>query len=418
MNLEDGCYGAAPAAGSCTDGLPRTLWWGADEDGRECAFLVDQTKLPLRDDVLCCRTHAHMVAAIKTLAVRGAPAIGVSGAFAMALWALNESRASSIDEFLGEMGEVAHVVADARPTAVNLSWGVRKVCDFARAASEEGPCDLGGLKLAIRDFALALYREDIDTNMAIGRNGAALLAPGSRVMTHCNAGSLATVFYGTALGVIYAAFDQGRIEHVYTCETRPVNQGGRLTAWELVRSGVPATLICDNMAATIMSKGMVDAVVVGADRIAANGDTANKIGTMGHAVLAKHFGIPFYVAAPFSTIDASTATGADIRIEERDSREVRGFTGSGSIEAGSEDVRRALGALADAAPQGIDMQAGGHMDVRRAGDDFAFDIWVRNTPEGIDVFNPAFDVTPSSLISGIITEKGVFTPDSSGEFHF
>ena len=451
------------AAGSCAGKLPRTLWWGTDDDGRDCVFLIDQTKLPVRDDILRCRSHGDMVAAIKSLALRGAPAIGVGGAFAMALWALNESRDATVGDFLHSMDAVGRVVADARPTAVNLSWGVRKVCEFAQAAAAGGgKAAVGGagdtgtdtgtggnadvadagcaaasgcagagatepfapsladLKLAIRNFALSLYREDIETNMAIARNGAALLAPSSRVMTHCNAGSLATVFYGTALGVIYAAFDQGRIEHVYACETRPVNQGGRLTAWELVRAGVPATLICDNMAATVMSKGMVDAVIVGADRIAANGDTANKIGTMGHAVLAKHFGIPFYVAAPFSTIDASTSTGAHIRIEERDSCEVRGFAGSGSILA-SDAQHQALDLLAANGLCRLSMQGGSWMDIHRENPDkcdYGFDIWVRNTPEGVGVFNPAFDVTPCNLISGIITERGVFAPDSSGEFHF
>ena len=243
-----------------------------------------------------------------------------------------------------------------RPTAVNLAWGVdramRIVADLQVAG--EGPVAVAE---ALFSLCQGMIAEDEAVNRAIGRNGAALLPPGCTVLTHCNAGSLATAFYGTALGVVYAAAEEGKLRRVYADETRPVGQGARLTVWELSHAGVPVTLICDNMAASVMGAGKVDAVVVGADRIAANGDVANKIGTLGVAVLARHFGIPFYIAAPRSTIDTGTATGSDIVIVQRDSAEVL--------------------------PRPI---------------------------EGVEVENPAFDVTPAELVSAIITETGVFRP--------
>lgn len=408
---------------SCTETLPRTIWWEDGEDGVGRACLIDQTRLPVRKILMTLTTHAEMIDAIKTLAVRGAPAIGVSGAFAIALWACNESEDRDVESFMTSLGPVSYAVASARPTAVNLSWGVRKMVELAQSSAVElagsGASGLAELKGRLVAHAKALAEEDERTNRLIGEHGASLFEPGARIMTHCNAGSLATVFYGTALGVIYSAYDKGLVEHVYTCETRPVNQGGRLTAFELVEAGLPATLICDNMAATVMSKGMVNAVVVGADRITANGDTANKIGTMGHAVLAKHFGIPFYIAAPFSTIDLSLATGADIVIEERDSREIRGFSGSGAIEAQDAAVRKAFESLA-AAGDGYRLAGGSSFDVRLDEEtgELSYDAWIRSTPEGIDVFNPAFDVTPANLITGIITERGVYRPGPDGVYDF
>lgn len=249
-------------------------------------------------------------------------------------------------------------IAAARPTAVNLSWAVDRALRLARQMVQDGGEGPAAVADALYGLCRDMIGEDEAANRAIGRNGAELLPHGATVLTHCNAGSLATAFYGTALGVVYSAFEQGKLERVYADETRPVGQGARLTAWELSRAGVPVTLICDNMAASTMASGKIDAVVVGADRIAANGDVANKIGTLGVAVLARHFGIPFYVAAPRSTIDASIATGEAIVIERRDAAEV---------------LSRPIA--------------------------------------GVQVDNPAFDVTPAQLVTAIITEDGVFTPD-------
>ncbi len=419
---------------TCLDNLPKTLWWETDEEGRGTVYLIDQTKLPLREEIMSCYTHDEMIDAIKTLAVRGAPALGVSGAFALALWACNESSESTLEEFILALKRVGKKVSDARPTAVNLSWGVQQIVDkvsslcaeCAECAGNASRTDLSVdyVKQEICKLALSIYDDDIKTNISIGNNGADLLKVGSRVLTHCNAGSLATAFFGTALGVIYAAHDKGLIEHVYACETRPVNQGGRLTAWELTRAGVNTTLICDNMSASVMSKGLIDAVIVGADRIASNGDTANKIGTMSHAILAKHFGIPFYIAAPMSTIDMSIKTGKEIKIEERNPSEITGFSSSNIIDSAfiSPKTRLALYELADGDEgRRIEMQGGSWIDIQRDAqnpDTYAIDAWVRNTPLDIDVFNPAFDVTPCNLISAIITEKGVFKPNADGEFCF
>ena len=391
---------------SCTDALPRTIWWEPTGEGVGNACLIDQRKLPVVREDIRCTGHMQMVDAIKTLAVRGAPAIGVSGAFAMALWACNESTDETVEAFLASMDAVAAVVAEARPTAVNLSWGVRQVTDFARAHAGS---PLPELKRLIVERAVEMADDDERTNRLIGMHGASVLKPGSRIMTHCNAGALATVVFGTALGVIFTAFDRGLVEHVYPCETRPVNQGGRLTAWELMQAGIPSTLICDNMAATVMSQGKIDAVIVGADRIAANGDTANKIGTMGHAVLARHFGIPFYIAAPFSTIDFSIASGADIVIEQRKPEEIRGISVAGRFAADDAATGEALERLGAA---GGEVAFDGPHRMRVLHDDggWSFTGWFQNTPVGVDVFNPAFDVTPAELITGIITERGVFKP--------
>lgn len=349
--------------------LPRTVELLRDGEGRACFAFVDQRELP--DNLVVERTAdwRELVCAVKSLAVRGAPALGICGAAAVALWADEaacvhaegpcDPAAAARAEVLDLLDEVCLAVAGARPTAVNLSWGVAQ----ARERIVE-PLRSGLPLRQAADAAFAMVKDleaqDEACCRAIGEAGAALLPKrpgGCRVLTHCNAGSLACSFYGTALGVVYSAAAQGRLSRVYADETRPVGQGARLTAWELARAGVPVTLICDDMAASVMAQGMVDAVVVGADRIAANGDTANKIGTLGVAVLARHFGIPLFVAAPTSTIDRTLADGALIPIEQRDPAEV-----------------------------------------------------AKRPPEGVEVYNPAFDVTPASLIAAVVTEKGAFAP--------
>lgn len=344
------------------DRLPRTVELARDADGGATLAYVDQRLLPVELSFARTRDWRAVVDAIKALAVRGAPAIGVAGAAAVALWA-QEAAAGAAGAGEGAayrdaLGRAAETVASARPTAVNLRWAAERARDGALRALDGGAAP-SEVAEALFDQVKRMEAEDEAANRAIGAHGAALLRPGSRVLTHCNAGSLATAFFGTALGVVYTAAAQGKIERVYADETRPVGQGARLTAWELARAGVPCTLVCDNMAASLMARGEVDAVVVGADRIAANGDVANKIGTYGVAVLARHHGVPFYVAAPTSTIDASVADGAGIPIEERDPAEV---------------LPRPLA--------------------------------------GVEVWNPAFDVTPAALVTRIVTERGAFEPGS------
>lgn len=341
--------------------------------------MLDQTKLPYEESYICTTDWREVVDAIRSLAVRGAPAIGIAGAAAVALRAselLYAGRCGLLwdtsgpgcsfatdgggfdpDLYREEMESAACVIAGARPTAVNLQREVGEALAVASSGLDAGmgPSDVLD---ALHDHVRSLIDADEAACRRIGELGADLLPQDSCVLTHCNAGSLATSFYGTALGVIYAAFEQGKIRRVFSDETRPVGQGARLTAWELSKVGVPTTLICDDMAAYVMSSCNVDAVVVGADRIAANGDVANKIGTLGVAILAKHFGIPFYVTAPSSTFDPATSSGADIVIEQRDAREV---------------LERPI--------------------------------------IGVDVLNPAFDVTPAELVSAIITERGIFPPD-------
>lgn len=367
-NLADAANGDAAGAGcggvSCGDAVV-----DAGVPAVPQVVMIDQRALPSELVEIRTSDWRQVVDAVKTLAVRGAPAIGVAGAAAvmLAAYELAEGGAppASPAWFAVRLREAARVIAEARPTAVNLSWGVNRAIQVAAGALKVGKTPRQTAE-ALRELTGDLIVEDEATNRAIGAYGAALLAPIAAakerpltILTHCNAGSLATAFYGTALGVVYAAAEQGLVERVYADETRPVGQGARLTVWELSRAGVPATLICDNMAASLMAAGRIDAVVVGADRIAANGDAANKIGTLGVAVLAHHFGVPFYVAAPESTRDNACATGADIPIEERDAAEV-----------------------------------------------------LANPIEGVEVFNPAFDVTPAALITAIITEKGVWHPGS------
>ncbi len=345
----------------CLEKLPRTIDLQRGADGRMSFSFVDQTKLPGALVRIETQDWFRVVRAIKSLEVRGAPAIGVSGAAALALWASEESTGTRgglrVDRaYWDAFDSASDRVRHARPTAVNLAWAVERVRPLVCHMVEEGS-DRSSVADALFACVKRMETEDEEVNRAIGAFGAPLLAPGSSVLTHCNAGSLATTFFGTALGIVYAAAKEGKIARVYADETRPVGQGARLTTWELAQVGIPVTLICDDMAASLMATGKVDAVLVGADRICANGDVANKIGTYGVAVLARHHGIPFYVAAPTSTIDLSLERGAQVPIEERDPAEV------------------------------------------------ATDL-----PRGVSVWNPAFDVTPSELVTGIVTERGVFLP--------
>src|SRR5436309_13137261 len=324
-------------------------------DGSRLA-LLDQTRLPVEEVEKPCASWQEVADAIRTLVVRGAPAIGVAAAFGVAL-AARQSRADDREGILVDLEEAIKGLGATRPTAVNLFWALERM---RRVALASRPLPLDALRGRLLDEAQAILDEDIAANRAMGACGAALVPDGARILTHCNAGALATAGYGTAGGVIRAAHEQGRVALVWVDETRPVMQGSRLTAWEMVKEGVPHRLISDVAAGFVMKRGEVDLVVTGADRIAANGDTANKIGTYGLAVLARHHGIPFYVAAPFSTIDPAIATGPPIVIEERDPAEVRGVGGR------------------------------------------------QTAPATSPIFYPAFDVTPAELIGAIITERGVF----------
>jgi len=321
-------------------------------------MLLDQRRLPVEQVERAYTDWRDVADAIRTLAVRGAPAIGVAAAFGVAL-AARASRAHDGDGLLADVEEAVKGLAATRPTAVNLFWALERMRRAALASAALGAATVPARLLA---EAQAILAEDLAANRALGAHGAALVPAGGRVLTHCNAGALATAGYGTAVGMIRAAHERGLLRLVWVDETRPVMQGSRLTAWEMVQEGIPHRLIADVAAAFVMGRGEVDLVVTGADRIAANGDTANKIGTYGLAVLARHHGIPFYVAAPFSTIDPSIATGASIVIEERDAAEVRGVAGR------------------------------------------------QTAPLESPVFNPAFDVTPAELITAIVTERGVLRP--------
>jgi methylthioribose-1-phosphate isomerase len=320
-------------------------------------ILLDQTRLPLEEVELGCTTWEEVAAAIRSLVVRGAPAIGVAAAFGVAL-AARASRAESVDAFLPDLETAVKGLGATRPTAVNLFWALDRM---QRVALTEG-LPLSALRVRLLAEARAILEEDLAANRAIGRHGAELVPPGARILTHCNAGALATAGYGTALGVVRAAHGQGRVALLWVDETRPVMQGSRLTAWECVRDGIPHRLIADVTAASVMARREVDLVITGADRIAVNGDTANKIGTYSLAVLARHHRVPFYVAAPWSTIDPALASGGGIPIEERDPGEVR--------RVGAQQT----------------------------------------APGESPVFNPAFDVTPASLIAAIVTERGVHRP--------
>lgn len=383
--------------------IPRTIWWEDDK-----VYLIDQSRLPLVGDVLVCDTYTGVCTAIATMAVRGAPALGVAAAMALAVWTRQETEGyDTVDVYLAGLEDVAEEIADVRPTAVNLMWGAARVVAIARANSD---LPLDQLKDLVVQEALNMAAEDEERNRRIGALGAELLPAGAKVLTHCNAGSLATAYFGTAVGVIFTAHEQGKIDHVWVDETRPVLQGARLTAWELQMAGVPYALIADNMAAWVMKQDGVDAVIVGADRIAANGDIANKIGTYGLAVLAKEHGIPFYVAAPSSSVDLTEATGEHIPIEERDPEEVAGITWSAVFDAPDSPSSKLLDSMTEAGPFALDLGRGHKLEVSRKGGGFRFDGWARTTPMGVSIYNPAFDVTPAEYVTAIITENGVARP--------
>jgi len=395
---------------SIEERIPRTIWW-EDEKVR----LIDQTRLPLVGDILECETHEGVCIAIRSLAVRGAPALGVAAALAVAAWAWNESGEYETEEsFFAALEDAVQTIKESRPTAVNLQWGAERMRRFAYA--QEGR-SLDEIRQLLVDEANMMVEQDEERNRVLGKHGAELLEPGTRVLTHCNAGSLATAYFGTALGVIFTAFEEGKIDHVWVDETRPVMQGSRLTAWELMMAGIPCTLITDSMAGSCMNlrdengKPFVDAIIVGADRIAANGDTANKIGTYSLAILAHEHGIPFYVAAPTSTLDLLISTGDEIPIEQRDPEEVTGVGWSSVFESPSPEATRAFDALTEKGPYAFELNRGHQLAISRKGGAYQLDGWARIAPTNVPVFNPAFDVTPAKYITAIITERGVARPD-------
>lgn len=328
----------------------KTIEWKGDH-----IRLLDQRKLPQEVRYLNCRDASSVAKAIRDMAIRGAPAIGVAAAMGIALGA-KKIRSNRPEIFRREVEKVCHLMGETRPTAINLFWAIERMRAMLDQFQPEG---VEGLKSRLEKEALRIYTEDLKVNRKIGENGKILIQNGSGVLTHCNAGGLATAGYGTALGVIRAAWAEGKRFHVYVDETRPLLQGARLTAWELIQEKIPCTVITDNMAGSLMEKKKINLVVVGADRIARNGDTANKIGTYSLAVLSNWHRIPFYVVAPTSTFDFGLFSGRDIPIEERAGEEVTHIVGR------------------------------------------------RIAPGGVKVYNPAFDVTPHSLIQAIITEKGL-----------
>ena len=328
----------------------QTLEW--TEHG---VVFIDQTKLPTEEVFVTCTTHQQVADVIRNMVVRGAPAIGVAAAMGIALGVKN-SKAENAADLKQDFDQICEAIRQTRPTAVNLFWAIRRMQEkFETLRSRP----IAQIQEALIEESQRMHAEDIAANQAMGRHGATLMPSSGGVLTHCNAGALATAGYGTALGVIRAAIEAGKKIHVYADETRPFLQGSRLTAWELMKDNIPTTVISDNMAGVMMQQGKIGAIVVGADRIAANGDVANKIGTYTVAVLAKEHGIPFYVAAPWSTVDLQTATGDGIPIEQRDAREVT------------------------------------HANGRQM------------TPNGVGIENPAFDVTPARYVTAIITERGV-----------
>lgn len=335
------------------EGMIPTLEW---TDGG--VRFLDQTRLPLEEMYVLAKTYQDVAEVITTMVVRGAPAIGVSAAMGIALGAKN-SGAKNAAELSRDVKKISETLAATRPTAVNLFWAIQRMNERFEALKALPGVSVEEIQAGLIAEAQKMYDEDIAACRAMGDFGAALMPGEGSVLTHCNAGALATCGYGTALGVIRSAVAEGRKLHVYADETRPFLQGARLTAWELMHDGIPTTVLCDNMVASRMRAGKIQAVVVGADRIAANGDVANKIGTYGVAVLAKEHGIPFYVAAPWSTIDLETPTGDAIPIEERAAIEVTHHGGK------------------------------------------------QLTPHGVGIENPAFDVTPAKYVTAIITERGV-----------
>jgi methylthioribose-1-phosphate isomerase len=340
-----------------------TLSWHGNRLGS--LKMIDQTLLPTELNVIECRTVETVWEAIKMLRVRGAPAIGIAAAYGVCIGLQTLPPSADMSAFRNRLNEVTDYLASSRPTAVNLFWALDRMKAKAttpappREGNEQAAGEIAEILFA---EAKAIHEEDRSICRSIGRFGQELVKDGSTWLTHCNAGGLATADYGTALAVFFAATEAGKKIHVYADETRPLLQGARLTAWELMQRNIDVTLICDSMAALVMRQGKIDGVIVGADRIAANGDTANKIGTYGVAVSAKVHGVPFYVAAPVSTFDLSLADGSEIPIEER------------------------------------------------SADEICCGLGKRTAPEGCKVYNPAFDVTPAALIAGIITERGIISP--------
>jgi methylthioribose-1-phosphate isomerase len=316
---------------------------------------IDQTRLPTEEIYVTCGTYQEVATAIRDMIVRGAPAIGVAAAMGIAL-GVRQSTATDVASLRTEFGQICRTMGETRPTAVNLFWAIRRMQQKFESVAPQG---VHQIKITLAEETQQMLLEDIATNQAMGRHGATLMPSSGGVLTHCNAGALATCGYGTALGVIRAAIASGKKLHVFADETRPFLQGSRLTAWELMKDGIQTTVIADNMAGAMMRQGRIKAVVVGADRIAANGDVANKIGTYSVAVLAKEHAIPFYVAAPWSTVDMNTPTGEQIPIEQRSHKEV----------------------------------------THHAGKQIA--------PDGVLVENPAFDVTPNKYVTAIVTERGI-----------
>jgi methylthioribose-1-phosphate isomerase len=327
-----------------------TIRWEGD-----AVVLIDQRALPTREEYVSCRDAVAVAAAIRDMVVRGAPAIGVTAAMGIAL-GLKKSGARDASALREEMESLSALLAATRPTAVNLFWGIERM---KRKFEELVPAGVEAAKAGMEREALAIHREDVELNRRMGAHGEKLLKDGARILTHCNAGALATAGYGTALGMMRAAVEAGKKIEVFSDETRPFLQGARLTAWELAKDRIPVTLITDNMAGYLMAKGEIDCAIVGADRIAANGDVANKIGTYTVAVLAKEHGLPFYVVAPTSTFDLTIPSGKEIPIEERSPAEVTHVQG------------------------------------------------VRIAPDGVGIRNPAFDVTPNRLVTAIVCENGV-----------
>ncbi len=334
--------------------LPTVAW----QDN--VVVMVDQRKLPGQEVYVRCKTAKEVARAISTMVIRGAPAIGVAAAMGIAV-GMRRSQATGTRQFAVEFNQTCDLMAGTRPTAVNLFWAIARMKHVFGAAALAGS-SVDDLKAQLEREAHAIHDEDVAACRAIGHHGATVVPERARILTHCNAGALATAGYGTALGVIRAAAAQGRVAAVFADETRPFLQGARLTAWELVREGIPTTVIADSMAGPLMRQGGLDFVVVGADRIAANGDVANKIGTYTVAMMAKAHGVPFYVAAPLSTIDRATPDGSGIPIEQRSAREIT------------------------------------HLGPKQV------------VPDGAAVWNPAFDVTPHELVVGIITEVGIASP--------
>jgi len=328
----------------------KTLEWTP-----EGVRFIDQTRLPSEEVYVTCRTYEDVGKAIRDMIVRGAPAIGVAAAMGVAL-GIKQSSASDIRSLRDDFDRISRTIAETRPTAINLFWAIRRMNEKLESVAGQ---NIDQIKAALVREAQHMFLEDIAANQAMGRYGATLMPSSGSVLTHCNAGALATCGYGTALGVIRAAVDSGKKIDVFADETRPFLQGARLTAWELMKDGIQTTVIADNMAGAMMRQGRIKAVIVGADRIAANGDVANKIGTYGVAVLAKEHSIPFYVAAPWSTVDLNTPTGDEIPIEQRSPKEV--------THHGGKQI----------------------------------------APDGVLVENPAFDVTPHKYVTSIITERGV-----------